>query len=64
LPTEGPQPGVTIVSPAVHWISENGVNSSLFTIALTTEPLSRVWGSLSFLQASLLTTPTSLMRPL
>jgi hypothetical protein len=44
-PTAVPQPGATIVSPAVHWVSENGVNTSSFTITLTTKPVSKVWVS-------------------
>eukprot|EP00615_Pteridomonas_danica_P008493 CAMPEP_0114362562 /NCGR_PEP_ID=MMETSP0101-20121206/25756_1 /TAXON_ID=38822 ORGANISM="Pteridomonas danica, Strain PT" /NCGR_SAMPLE_ID=MMETSP0101 /ASSEMBLY_ACC=CAM_ASM_000211 /LENGTH=378 /DNA_ID=CAMNT_0001508459 /DNA_START=249 /DNA_END=1381 /DNA_ORIENTATION=- len=47
LPTQKPQPEVTVVSPDPLWLSENGVNSSSFTITLVTEPLSKVWLSFS-----------------
>jgi hypothetical protein len=59
-PSATPQAGVTIVSPPLHWVSENGVNSSSFTIILTTIPLSRVWMDFSSEYSSLSFDPSGI----
>jgi hypothetical protein len=46
-PTLTPQPGVEVVYSSPMLLSENGANTSYFTIALTTEPLSTVVVSFS-----------------
>jgi len=58
-PTETPQPGLIITGPSSHSLSEDGVTTSSFTTALSSEPLSTVKVNFSPQYGSYVISPTS-----